>query len=74
MRDPPAILAHWNEYFPAISNEEFPHTPIHSPDPIRGPVPPVATTEGCEENEDVWKLMGHREAKILTVLFNKLYI
>ncbi len=86
--DPPTILARWNEYFTAISNEEFPHPPIHSPDPIHGPVPPVTTTEVTKAVKkikngkatgpddipvDVWKLMGHRLAVNLAALFNNIF-
>lgn len=41
----PAILQWWCDYFSQISNEEFPHPPILSPEPISGPVPPVSVAE-----------------------------
>ncbi len=45
LHDLAVVLTHWNEYFTAISNEEFPHLPIHSSDPIRGNVPLVTLAE-----------------------------
>ena len=87
IRDPPAILRRWNEYFSSISNEEFPHPPIHSADPILGPTPLITSTEvgvaikkmknGKATGPDdipaeVWKLLGREGISTLTDLFNQI--
>jgi hypothetical protein len=85
LRDTDAILQRWNEHFEGISNEEFPHAPIQSANPIPGPVPLICGKEvevainkmknGKATGPDdipaeIWKLMGQNGVNILTDLFN----
>jgi Reverse transcriptase (RNA-dependent DNA polymerase)/Endonuclease/Exonuclease/phosphatase family len=85
LRNPPAILKRWSDYFSGICNQEFPHPPITSADPIPGPVPVISASEveaaikkmknGKATGPDdipveAWKLLGRRGVDILTGLFN----
>ena len=87
LRDSPAILRRWNEYFSNICNEEFPHPPFESAHPILGPTPPINTAEvhvaikkmknGKATGPDdipaeAWKLLGFRGISILTDMFNRI--
>ncbi|MGL4506556.1 MAG: hypothetical protein ACRCUF_12565 [Aeromonas sobria] len=45
LRDAPAILQRWSDYFAKISNDEFPHMPIQSAHPVSGPIMPITTAE-----------------------------
>ena len=87
LRDPSVILQRWSDYFSRISNEEFPHPPIQSADPIIGPAPSITTLEveaavkkmknGKSTGPDdipaeVWKILGEKGTEILTRLFNQI--
>uniref|UniRef100_A0A914X4N9 Reverse transcriptase domain-containing protein n=1 Tax=Plectus sambesii TaxID=2011161 RepID=A0A914X4N9_9BILA len=87
LRDPPAILRRWSDYFSKISNEEFDHPPIQSADPVPGPAPPITIGEvedamkkmknGKATGPDdipaeVWKILGRQGATILAALFNRI--
>lgn len=87
LREPRDILQRWSEYFGGMCNEEFPHPPIRSIDPILGPVP-LITVEEVEEAvrkmknrkatgpddipAEVWKILGRQGAEFLTDLFNRI--
>ncbi|MGL4932411.1 MAG: RNA-directed DNA polymerase, partial [Aeromonas sp.] len=87
LRDPPAILQRWKEYFDSTCNEEFLHPPITSAAPVSGPVLPISLAEvefaikkmksGKAPGPDdipveAWKLLGHRGVEVLTRMFNKI--
>lgn len=87
LHDPTAILRRWSEYYEDICNQEFPHPPIISADPIAGAVAQINTAEvtaalkkmknGKAPGPDdvpaeVWKLLGRRGSEILTTLFNRI--
>uniref|UniRef100_A0A673LG56 Reverse transcriptase domain-containing protein n=1 Tax=Sinocyclocheilus rhinocerous TaxID=307959 RepID=A0A673LG56_9TELE len=85
--DTPAIIQRWSDYFAKISNDEFPHPSIQSAHPVSGPVIPITTAEveraikkmknGKTTGPDdipieAWKLLGHRGAEILAIIFNRM--
>ncbi|RWR99635.1 hypothetical protein B4U79_01873, partial [Dinothrombium tinctorium] len=87
LRDPPAILRRWSEYFSKICGDEFPHPPIPHTNPIHGPAPKITTAEvkasinkmknGKAPGPDdvpaeAWKLLSDHGILILTTLFNQI--
>ncbi|XP_049799781.1 uncharacterized protein LOC126235090 [Schistocerca nitens] len=87
LRDKQSILQSWTDKFHNISNKEFTHPPITSPDPTLGPVLSITreevmlsiskTKNGKSTGPDdlpaeIWKMFGNPASEFLASLFNRI--
>ncbi|XP_049796077.1 uncharacterized protein LOC126212706 [Schistocerca nitens] len=89
LRDRQSIPQSWTDYFDNISNKEFTHPPITSPNPIVGPDPSMTPEEvnlaiskmkngkATVSNDlpaEIWKILGKPASEFLASLFNRIIV